>query len=179
MATVVTAAVSATSAALGQKLETGQIDLVLLDRASAAEEVFELASWATTVPLAVAGDAGLLVQLVPNSFVVRLTRALAEADAQALEGGGERDERLPAGSLRALTVRVSAELGRAQLAIGRAVALPGRVIELDRGVDDPIDVLVNGRPFARGRLLVSEGEWAVQIEELEPPSPMLAGGSPA
>jgi flagellar motor switch protein FliN len=54
------------------------------------------------------------------------------------------------------------------------VGLPsGAVIELDRSADEPIDLYVNGRRFATGRLMVVDGsEWAVRIETvLEPSSP--------
>jgi flagellar motor switch protein FliN len=68
--------------------------------------------------------------------------------------------------LHGVSLRVWAELGRARLPIGRAVGLaPGAV--LDRGVDDPVDLYVNGRRLALGRLLLTEdGEWAVRVESI-------------
>ena len=70
--------------------------------------------------------------------------------------------------IRAVGLRVWAELGRARLPVGRAVGLaPGAVVELDRGVDEPLDLYVNGRRLALGRLLLTEdGEWAVRIESV-------------
>ena len=70
--------------------------------------------------------------------------------------------------LHDVLLRVWAELGRARLPIGRAVGLaPGAVLELDRGVDDPVDLYVNGRRLALGRLLLTEdGEWAVRVESI-------------
>ncbi len=52
--------------------------------------------------------------------------------------------------------------------VGDAVGLaPGAVLELDRGVDDPVDLYVNGRRLALGRLLLTEdGEWAVRVESI-------------
>jgi flagellar motor switch protein FliN/FliY len=39
------------------------------------------------------------------------------------------------------------------------------VVELDRQADEPIDLYVNGRRFATGRLVVVDGDdWAVRIE---------------
>ena len=72
------------------------------------------------------------------------------------------------GVLRDVKLRVWAELGRARLPVGRAVGLGrGSVVELDREVDDPVDVYANGHRIATGRLLLVEGdEWAVQIEHL-------------
>ncbi len=51
--------------------------------------------------------------------------------------------------------------------LAAAVGVPaGGLIELERGAEDPVDILVNGRPFATGRLVLVEGEWAVRIEEV-------------
>lgn len=74
------------------------------------------------------------------------------------------------GMLHGVGLRVWAELGRARLPVGRAVGLaPGAVLELDRGVDDPVDLYVNGRRLALGRLLLTEdGEWAVRVESISP-----------
>jgi flagellar motor switch protein FliN/FliY len=77
-----------------------------------------------------------------------------------------RDEN--GGLIRGVGLRVWAELGRARLPVGRAVGLaPGAVVELDRGVDEPLDLYVNGRRLAVGRLLLTDdGEWAVRIESV-------------
>ena len=74
-------------------------------------------------------------------------------------------------SLRSTTVRLSAEIGRTRMPAERLVEAPaGTVIELDRDADDPIDVYVNGRRFALGRLeLTPAGEWAVRIERVLDP----------
>jgi flagellar motor switch protein FliN len=43
-----------------------------------------------------------------------------------------------AGELRQVTVRLTAELGRTRMPIGRLVDLPtGHVVELDRDVEEP------------------------------------------
>ncbi|HET6170990.1 MAG TPA: FliM/FliN family flagellar motor switch protein [Gaiellales bacterium] len=77
---------------------------------------------------------------------------------------------LGAGVLRDVTLRVWAELGRAHLPVGRAAGLgPGAVIELDRDVDEPVGVYANGRRIGTGRLLlIEQGEWAVQLEQVSP-----------
>jgi flagellar motor switch protein FliN/FliY len=52
------------------------------------------------------------------------------------------------------------------MTIRRASSLaPGTVVELDRDLEDPIDLYVNGRRFATGRLVTLDGgEWAVRID---------------
>jgi flagellar motor switch protein FliN len=64
-------------------------------------------------------------------------------------------------------VRLWAELGRARLALGQAVALgTGAIVDLDREPDEALDVFVNGRLFAKGRLLLVDGEWAIRLDQI-------------
>lgn len=101
-----------------------------------------------------------LVQLVPDASAERLVRALdaslSQHDGTALKA-----------ALRDIPVRVWVELGRATMPLGRFVALPaGEVVELDRAVDDPVDLYVDGMRVARGRLAVSDsGEFLTLVIE--------------
>jgi flagellar motor switch protein FliM len=71
-------------------------------------------------------------------------------------------------SLGEVPVRVWAELGRARTSLATIVGLgPGGVVELDRRIDDPIGLFVNGLRFAQGSLLINEDEeWALRVEEV-------------
>lgn len=77
------------------------------------------------------------------------------------------------GSLQQLldvTVCVTAELGRVTLSIGEILKLgPGSVVELDRGISEPIDLFVQGVPFARGEVVVIEDRFAIRIHEIIDP----------
>src|SRR4051794_40273997 len=65
-------------------------------------------------------------------------------------------------------VRFWAELGRAKMPVGRAVALAeGSVVDLDRKPEEPVDVYVNGSHFGTGRLILADGEWALQLESID------------
>ena len=77
-------------------------------------------------------------------------------------------EPFPVAELSAVRLTLSAELGRAKLQLGRAIALPtGAVVELDREAAEPLDLLVNGRHFGKGSLLLQEdSRWAIRIDEL-------------
>jgi flagellar motor switch protein FliN/FliY len=117
---------------------------------------------ATAVTFSFCGAPCLLVQLVPNAFVVRMTRALDELTESHHEDAPLSD------ALRNVEVRVWAELGRTRMSSGRVVALPGgAVVELDRDVDAPIDIYADGMRFATGRLLVTDdGGLAIRIEHV-------------
>ncbi len=45
----------------------------------------------------------------------------------------------------------------------------GSMIELNRAVDEPVELLVNNFPFARGEVVVVEGYYGVRITEVESP----------
>jgi flagellar motor switch protein FliN/FliY len=104
-----------------------------------------------------------LVQLMPQALVARAASALEE------QPPGTAALERPARSvdlLGGVGLRVAAELGRVRMTIRRASSLaPGTVVELDRDLEDPIDLYVNGRRFATGRLVTLDGgEWAVRID---------------
>lgn len=70
-------------------------------------------------------------------------------------------------ALAAAPVRLSAEIGRRLMPVADVLALDqGQVVELDSAADDPADLYVNGRRLGSGRLVLVEGEWALQIEWL-------------
>jgi flagellar motor switch protein FliN len=164
------AAASATSRVLGEEVEIGVPSTSLVKQFG--ELLFEKSPHQAHVPLSLFGEPCRLVQLVPNAFVVRIGRAFGEQEGALIEGadGGSADGAagFDGALLRDVKLRVWAELGRAHMPLGRAVGLSsGAVVELDRPADDPVDVYVNGRRFAQGRLLLADdGEWAVQIDEI-------------
>lgn len=59
------------------------------------------------------------------------------------------------------------ELGRLQLTLRDLAGLRrGQVLELGRGADEPVSLVLEGRPIGTGRLVNVEGEIGVQIIEL-------------
>lgn len=62
---------------------------------------------------------------------------------------------------------VTVELGRVRIAVRDLLRLAeGSVVELDRAVGAPVDVLVNGSLVARGDVVVVDDELGVRITEL-------------
>jgi len=174
------AAASATGVVLGQDVEIAPPDTRVLETVDAAREAFDATPHAVSATFRTGGEPCRLVQLVPNAFVVRMTRALDEQGTEQLSGGAglsalgiaqraePGEERALDDALRDIRVRVWAELGRTKVSLGAAPELPpGAVLELDRKADDPVDLYVNGLRFASGRLvLTEEGEWALRLEEV-------------
>jgi flagellar motor switch protein FliN len=181
---MMSAAALATSSVLGQEVEISPPQIRVVTTEAEAAEVLRAsaAPHVLTVSFTVADVSARLIQLVPNAFVVRMDRAL---EAQTTEY-----TTAPLGAaLRAVPVRVWAELGRARMPAGTSLDLPtGSVVELDREVEDPVDLYVDGLHFATGRLRVAEdgslqleveqvlglGGAATAVAELAPPSPAVA-----
>ena len=108
---------------------------------------------------------------LPNAFVIRMTRAFAELEADMVGDGLDAADRQGLFSpelLRRIPVRVSVELGRARMSLAQAVGLPpGAVVELDRAADDPVDLFVNGKRYAEGQLVLLDGnEWGLRVERV-------------
>jgi flagellar motor switch protein FliN len=169
----------AISEVLGTEVEIGVPETKSFASAEAAVAEYERTPHAVRVVITVCGEQCRLVQLVPNAFVVRMTRALDELGAEYADGGsaatgsvaaapGPADGDIASPVLAGIPVRVWAELGRASMPSAQIVGLPpGAVVELDRQADEPIDIFVNGMRFASGRLIVVDGsDWAVRIETI-------------
>jgi flagellar motor switch protein FliN/FliY len=73
--------------------------------------------------------------------------------------------------LNDVMVELTVEVGRTRMTLGQALALgPGSVVTLDRLADKPVDLLVNGRPIARGEVVVIDEEFGLRITEVVAPS---------
>lgn len=162
-------AAGATSSVLGTEVEISPPENRNFASADQALGAYAKTPHATRVAFSVCGEPCRLVQLLPNAFIVRMTSALDELGAE-YSSGNEPDVApdAPIGrlSLDGMPVRVWAELGRTRLASADVVTMPtGAVVELDRQADEPVDLYINGKAFATGRLMVVDGtEWAVRIE---------------
>jgi flagellar motor switch protein FliN/FliY len=62
---------------------------------------------------------------------------------------------------------VSISFGKAQVALKDVLKLTtGSIVELDRGVNDQVEVLVNQCLVARGEVVVVDGNYGVRIQEI-------------
>jgi flagellar motor switch protein FliN/FliY len=159
---MMSAAAMATSAVLDEEVEIAPPDVRLVRSTEEATAHWDHAGQATTVTFTVGGAPCTLVQLIPNAFIVRMTRAFEEQTA-------EYDTEVPLSeTLRGVQVRVWAELGRARMPSGQLVGMPsGALVELDREADEAIDLYADGMRVATGRLLVTaDGGLAVRIEAI-------------
>lgn len=72
--------------------------------------------------------------------------------------------------VRGINVTLSMELGRTRLSIGELLALnQGSVIELNRMVDEHLDVLVNGTLVAHGEVVVIDDKFGLRLTDIVNP----------
>ena len=62
---------------------------------------------------------------------------------------------------------VSVSFGRAQLALKDVIKLTtGSIVELNRSVSEPVEVIVNNCVIARGEVVVVEGNFGIRIKQV-------------
>jgi flagellar motor switch protein FliN len=76
-------------------------------------------------------------------------------------GGGDL------GRLSDVPVELAVEIGRTHMTVGATLELrPGSVVVLDRMAGEPVDLLVNGTPIARGEVVVIDEEFALRVTDV-------------
>ncbi len=67
-------------------------------------------------------------------------------------------------------LNVSLRFGQSQLPLREVLDLAsGSVIELDRDVDDPVELLLDGKVIARGEAVIVDGNYGMRITEIPEP----------
>jgi flagellar motor switch protein FliN/FliY len=73
-----------------------------------------------------------------------------------------------------LQLAVSIELGRTNMLIRDILRLGrGSVIEFDKLVNEPVDVLVNGKKVAEGEVVVIDKHFGIRVTSLVDPADRL------
>ena len=88
--------------------------------------------------------------------------------APAADGGAELER------LFDVPVELAVEIGRTHMTIRETLALgPGSIVTLNRLAGEPVDLLVNGKPIARGEVVVVDEEFGLRVTEV-----LVADGVP-
>jgi len=75
-----------------------------------------------------------------------------------------------------IPLEVTVEIGRTQLAIRELLQLgPGSVVELQKLAGETLDVLINGKPIARGEAVMVNDKFGVRLTDVISPSERIAG----
>ena len=102
-------------------------------------------------------DAGSLVQ----------TQPVALPELQPRQPAGPELVGAHAGLLDSVKVSLSVMLGEAHVTLGELMSLKeAAVLKVDRMVDAPVDVVINGNVVARGQLVVVDDNFGVRGTEI-------------
>jgi flagellar motor switch protein FliN/FliY len=64
-------------------------------------------------------------------------------------------------------LEMSVEIGRTQMTVGDTLDLrAGSIVTLDRLAGEPVDLLVNGTPIARGEVVVVDEQFGLRVTEI-------------
>ena len=120
-----------------------------------------------------------LGELKTSVFVV-FSPALGDLTETAKENSPEPIKQVPSKTAIAITAKansidllldvelpVSVSFGRAQLPLKDVIKLTtGSIVELNRAVSEPVDVIVNNCVIARGEVVVVEGNFGIRIRQV-------------
>lgn len=94
-------------------------------------------------------------------------RSLATPPFPELETGGQRGEHRNIDLILDVYLELTVELGRTRMQIRDILELgPGSVVELNKLAGEAVDILVNGKPVARGEVVVIDENFGVRINEI-------------
>jgi flagellar motor switch protein FliN/FliY len=69
--------------------------------------------------------------------------------------------------LHDVPVELAVEIGRTRMTIGQTLDLrPGSVVSLNRLAGEPVDLLINGKPIARGEVVVIDEEFGLRVTDV-------------
>jgi flagellar motor switch protein FliN len=86
-------------------------------------------------------------------------------DGGTVRAGGESMADLR--RLSDVPVDLSVEIGRARMSVGETLELrEGSVVTLDRMAGEPVDLLVNGTPIARGEVVVIDEQFGLRLTKV-------------
>ena len=140
------------------------------ERAPAAE----VREWALVSVGFADGPPGRLMAGFNGGLIAQLT--VSPPVSQAPQAGAalqtEASAPLPARSrtmdlLLDVDLPVSISFGKAELPMKDVLKLTtGSIVELNRGINEPVEVLVNHCLIARGEVVVVDGNYGVRIQEI-------------
>ncbi len=66
-----------------------------------------------------------------------------------------------------IPLNIEVVIGSTVIPLGNLIQLgPGSVVELDRGIEDPVDIFVNGKLIAKGEMVIVGDKFGVRITEI-------------
>jgi flagellar motor switch protein FliN/FliY len=108
-------------------------------------------------------------------FVFAKEKSAGVSNGESVEAAGEKGPVPIPGQLNLQLVMdvellVTLRFGQRQLALREVLELTsGSVIELDRQVEEPVELLLEGKVIARGEAVVIDGNYGLRVTEVPRP----------
>jgi flagellar motor switch protein FliN len=148
----------------------GEVQL-RLDASAAPSWPASSTSW-----VRIGDDAGVWIEIQVSAALaagIRVEKAeLASPPATAVappSSSTAQDEKVNLNLLMDVELSVTLRFGSRRLLLREILDLnPGAVLDLDRQVQEPVDMLLDGRVVARGEVVVVDGNYGLRVTEVSP-----------
>jgi flagellar motor switch protein FliN/FliY len=129
-------------------------------------ELSEPPSWPPAATAFLQGEAEAGKRLVAElQLSAAAAAALRHQDGQ--DAAGPKDIPANLDGLMDVELDVTLRFGSRQMLLREILELgTGAVVELDRGINEPVDLLLDGRLVARGEVVVVDGNFGLRVTEL-------------
>lgn len=123
----------------------------------------QFAGGASSIEIMAALDDALIESLQAQPAPKAVAAAASAGDSPTPSGSGSKTFDL----LLDVELPVSVSFGRAQVPLKDVIKLTtGAIVELNRSISEPVEVIVNNCVIARGEVVVVEGNFGVKIREV-------------
>jgi flagellar motor switch protein FliN/FliY len=97
------------------------------------------------------------------------------SDSNAAKLAASEPGKIDINYLLDVNLQVTVEVGRRQVYISQLLSwAPGSIVELDKLVGEPLNLLVNNKPVAKGEVVVVNDKFAIKIISILDPRDRLA-----
>jgi flagellar motor switch protein FliN len=101
--------------------------------------------------------------------------AAPRGDSNAAQLSASEPGKIDINYLLDVNLQVTVEVGRRQIYISQLLGwAPGSIVELDKLVGEPLNLLVNNKPVAKGEVVIVNDKFAVKIISILDPHDRLA-----
>lgn len=163
---------------LGRSVSFGPCDLRRIEEASHWHQAIvgnDLRQWVVEARMAIEGEISSEILLLLNrNLGQEIASILSAADSagerkEAPSSAREREHAAQSGIelILDISLPITVELGRSRMLVRDILNLaPGSVIELDKLAGEPVDLLVNDKPVAKGEVVVIEENFGVRLTSI-------------
>src|SRR5207253_131808 len=150
---------------VGNEVTCGSLEESLAPPPELSWHQLQLSFPSTKILLDLAFEPGLLdhlAHLTDKDAAPEPSKEIAEIHQSSLESKAKTFD-----LLLDVELPVSVSFGRAQVALKDLIKLTtGSIVELNRSITEPVEVIVNNCVIARGEVVVVEGNFGVRIQQV-------------